>query len=60
MKFQIKNVLYLVFLTIFVTFSRDDEEYISLLKAQEPSALEIAAEQMRLWPSLPPGLYKDI
>ncbi|CAK1542502.1 unnamed protein product [Leptosia nina] len=31
---------------------REDEEYISLLKAQEPSALEIAAEQMRVWPTL--------
>ncbi|XP_041970120.1 myotubularin-related protein 13 isoform X2 [Aricia agestis] len=32
---------------------REDDEYLSLLKAQEPSALEIAAEQMRLWPTLP-------
>ncbi|KAM3965988.1 LOW QUALITY PROTEIN: SET domain binding factor [Aphomia sociella] len=39
---------------------RDDEEYISLLKAQEPSALEIAAEQMRLWPSLPPEKQREI
>ncbi|GBP59983.1 Myotubularin-related protein 13 [Eumeta japonica] len=31
---------------------REDSEYISLLKAQEPSALEIAAEQMRLWPNI--------
>ncbi|XP_045520262.1 myotubularin-related protein 13 isoform X1 [Pieris brassicae] len=31
---------------------REDEEFISLLKAQEPSALEIAAEQMRIWPTL--------
>ncbi|XP_052749763.1 myotubularin-related protein 5 [Galleria mellonella] len=40
--------------------SRDDEEYISLLKAQEPSALEIAAEQMRLWPSLPPEKQREL
>ncbi|XP_037303486.1 myotubularin-related protein 5 [Manduca sexta] len=39
---------------------RDDEEYISLLKAQEPSALEIAAEQMRLWPSLPPEKQREL
>ncbi|CAB3252550.1 unnamed protein product [Arctia plantaginis] len=39
---------------------RDDEEYISLLKAQEPSALEIAAEQMRLWPSLPQEKQREI
>ncbi|XP_063366125.1 myotubularin-related protein 13 [Cydia amplana] len=38
---------------------RDDEEY-SLLRAQEPSALEIAAEQMRLWPSLPPEKQREI
>nr|XP_049697564.1 myotubularin-related protein 5 isoform X2 [Helicoverpa armigera] len=39
---------------------RDDEEYISLLKAQEPSALEIAAEQMRLWPSLSPEKQREL
>ncbi|XP_026736856.1 myotubularin-related protein 5 isoform X1 [Trichoplusia ni] len=39
---------------------RDDEEYISLLKAQEPSALEIAAEQMRLWQSLPPEKQREL
>ncbi|XP_073954790.1 LOW QUALITY PROTEIN: SET domain binding factor [Choristoneura fumiferana] len=39
---------------------RDDEEYLSLLKAQEPSALEIAAEQMRLWPTLPPEKQREI
>ncbi|XP_037871165.1 myotubularin-related protein 5 isoform X2 [Bombyx mori] len=39
---------------------RDDEDYISLLKAQEPSALEIAAEQMRLWPSLSPEKQKEL
>ncbi|RVE52555.1 hypothetical protein evm_002949 [Chilo suppressalis] len=39
---------------------REDEEYLSLLKAQEPSALEIAAEQMRLWPSLPPEKQKEL
>ncbi|KAL0879613.1 hypothetical protein ABMA27_003332 [Loxostege sticticalis] len=39
---------------------RDDEDYISLLKAQEPSALEIAAEQMRLWPTLPPEKQKEL
>ncbi|KAH9641841.1 hypothetical protein HF086_001557 [Spodoptera exigua] len=39
---------------------RDDEEYISLLKAQEPSALEIAAEQMRLWPSLAPEKQREL
>ncbi|KAJ8728742.1 hypothetical protein PYW07_006438 [Mythimna separata] len=39
---------------------RDDEEYMSLLKAQEPSALEIAAEQMRLWPSLPPEKQREL
>ncbi|KAI8440796.1 hypothetical protein MSG28_009121 [Choristoneura fumiferana] len=38
----------------------DDEEYLSLLKAQEPSALEIAAEQMRLWPTLPPEKQREI
>lgn len=43
------------FNNIFYFSSRDDEDYISLLKAQEPSALEIAAEQMRLWPTLPSG-----
>lgn len=31
---------------------------MSLLKAQEPSALEIAAEQMRLWPNMDPGQPK--
>ncbi|KAL4713442.1 hypothetical protein ACJJTC_010427, partial [Scirpophaga incertulas] len=40
--------------------SRDDDDYISLLKAQEPSALEIAAEQMRLWPTLPPEKQKEL
>ncbi|XP_050355380.1 myotubularin-related protein 13 [Nymphalis io] len=39
---------------------REDDEYISLLKAQEPSALEIAAEQMRLWPSLPPEKQREL
>ncbi|XP_045539578.1 myotubularin-related protein 5 [Papilio machaon] len=39
---------------------RDDEEYISLLKAQEPSALEIAAEQMRLWPTLSPEKQREL
>ncbi|CAH2055654.1 unnamed protein product, partial [Iphiclides podalirius] len=39
---------------------REDEEYISLLKAQEPSALEIAAEQMRLWPTLPQEKQREI
>ncbi|XP_028170103.1 myotubularin-related protein 13 [Ostrinia furnacalis] len=39
---------------------RDDDDYISLLKAQEPSALEIAAEQMRLWPTLPPEKQKEL
>ncbi|XP_072945453.1 myotubularin-related protein 5 [Epargyreus clarus] len=39
---------------------REDEEYISLLKAQEPSALEIAAEQMRLWPSLPQEKQREL
>ncbi|CAG5054015.1 unnamed protein product [Parnassius apollo] len=39
---------------------REDEEYISLLKAQEPSALEIAAEQMRLWPTLPPEKQREL
>ncbi|XP_053616581.1 myotubularin-related protein 13 [Plodia interpunctella] len=38
---------------------RDDDDYI-LKKAQEPSALEIAAEQMRLWPSLPPEKQREI
>ncbi|XP_022823540.1 myotubularin-related protein 5 isoform X1 [Spodoptera litura] len=42
------------------SYSRDDEEYISLLKAQEPSALEIAAEQMRLWPSLAPEKQREL
>lgn len=39
---------------------RDDEEFMSLLKAQEPSALEIAAEQMRLWPSLPQDKQREL
>ncbi|KAI5636911.1 DENN (AEX-3) domain-containing protein [Phthorimaea operculella] len=36
---------------------RHDEEYVSLL---EPSALEIAAEQMRAWPSLPPEKQREL
>ncbi|KAJ2945302.1 hypothetical protein O0L34_g9382 [Tuta absoluta] len=39
---------------------RHDEEYAAMLVAQEPSALEIAAEQMRLWPSLPPEKQREI
>ncbi|XP_039747525.1 myotubularin-related protein 5 isoform X2 [Pararge aegeria] len=39
---------------------REDDEYISLLKAQEPSALEIAAEQMRLWPTLPQEKQREL
>lgn len=39
---------------------RDDAEYMSILKAQEPSALEIAAEQMRLWPNMEPEKQKEL
>ncbi|CAG9571879.1 unnamed protein product [Danaus chrysippus] len=43
-----------------VSSPREDDEYISLLKAQEPSALEIAAEQMRIWPTLSPEKQREL
>ena len=37
-------------------FSGRDKNWF--MKGQEPSALEIAAEQMRLWPTIDPGMHR--
>lgn len=39
---------------------RDEPDLRSILRAQEPSALEIAAEQMRIWPNMDPDKQREV